>query len=180
MCEREHARMKTARVAAARSRVRTSCPIGILGRGSPLGSRRGDDWGANPQFEWPVEANKNDTVGPVGEHGRIRTSQKVAPPATETTTHLYPCTIVPSYCRGARPIFVLRFIERAQGCPGSCEGIGHGMAHRPITCRRPKVALDNNYSKRRNEIAEFSHVLPNWQWPVSYLVASTMPPAEQP
>jgi len=97
------------------------------------------------------------------EHGHIRTSQKVAPPATETTTHLYPCTIVPTQCRGAGPIFV---IQRAQGCPGSCEGI----AHRAITCRRVKakspksraratctIDPNNTPGNGRNDSAEFTH-----------------------
>jgi len=97
------------------------------------------------------------------EHGHIRTSQKVAPPATETTTHLYPCTIIPTQCQGARPIFV---IQRAQGCPGSCEGI----AHRAITCRRVKakspkshacttctIDPNNTPSNGHNDSAEFTH-----------------------
>ncbi len=59
----------------------------------------------------PVEANKNDAAG---GHGCIRTGQKVAPLATETTTHLYPCTIVLSHFRLSRSQahFILRSIQR--------------------------------------------------------------------
>jgi len=74
-----------------------------------------------------------------GGHRRPQTNRETWPcksqvsqtaPATETTTHLYPSTIVPSHHRGVHPISILRPIERAQRRPGRCRDRGRDVAPR--------------------------------------------------